>query len=165
MTHAKRTFPVTRPGFSDTFTFPFTQCTPLLPSRGLTKGAGMRSVNGLRSATVAAGADGPSSGTAQMPTATIVARTASATSPAVIANIHSSVTRHQLSCAGRCVNRSTGMGRQYTGQLRYASSLSVFHNTCPKCWSVTTTAVPSAGDIVNVCSKITYSVSLKPYKN
>ena len=39
----------------------------------------MRSVNGLRSATVASGVDGPNVGAAQMPTATIIGRIASAT--------------------------------------------------------------------------------------
>ena len=65
------------------FTFPLIQCTPLLPSSGLIKGTGMRSVKGLRSATVAPSADGLSVGAAQMPTTTITSRIASATSPAV----------------------------------------------------------------------------------
>jgi len=37
------------------FTFPLMECTPLLPSSGLIKGTWMRSVNGLRSATVSPG--------------------------------------------------------------------------------------------------------------
>ena len=63
--------------------------------------------------TVAPGADGPSVAAAQMPTATIIGRTASdepgrhdcASGPGIhvavaMATVHSAVTRRELSCAG-----------------------------------------------------------------
>jgi len=120
-------------------TFPLIMWTPLLPSNGLTKTIGVRSVNSLRSTTGVADADGPRDGAVQTPTAVIISITASMTNITTRSpharGLLSLLRRRKFILAWHNANCPVpvrcGMGKTYSGHFRHGSSLPEMQYTWP----------------------------------